>query len=152
MMIRLSAALALTMLPAGCAMLDRAPQAPGDDLAREFAAPVTTTPLGASAYAPQSLDRTSAEEKAAARAQAATAGERQLGRVVVALAPPAQTGLWVETALVTSPARGRVTTGDGRSLAVELRPATGAALMSFSAYQALGLPLTALPEITVFAL
>jgi len=151
MMIRIFATLALMMVPAGCAVLDRGQKAGGDDMAREFAAPVTTTALGASAYAPGALDRTSEAEKAAALATPAQAGERRLGQEVVALAPPAQGGLWVETALVSAPAKGRITTADGRSLAVELRPASGAAMMSFSAYQALGLPLTALPEITIFA-
>jgi hypothetical protein len=43
-----------------------------------------------------------------------------------------------------------VVTASGQSLAVELRPGSGAALLSLAAFQALGLPLTGLPEVTVY--
>jgi hypothetical protein len=38
---------------------------------------------------------------------------------------------------------------NGQTLAVELRPGTGAALMSLAAYQALGIGLTELPELVI---
>ena len=47
-------------------------------------------------------------------------------------------------------AKGHVVAPNGQSLAVELRPGTGAALMSLSAYQALGIGLTELPEMVIF--
>jgi hypothetical protein len=73
-----------------------------------------------------------------------------LGRVVVALGPPAEQGIWLSTSLVTEAVQGRVETAGGKSLAVELRPGTGGALLSLAAFQALGLSLTDLPEIRVF--
>jgi hypothetical protein len=69
---------------------------------------------------------------------------------VVALGPPAEQGLWLSSALVGAVAQGRVTTASGQSLTLELRPGTGAALLSLAAFQALKLPLTDLPEVTVF--
>ena len=107
--------------------------------------------LGSASARAEDLDLTTPEEKAAALAAAPASGERALGRVVVALGPPAEQGLWLSSALVTEVRQGRIETAQGTSLAVELRPAEGPALMSLAAFQALGLPLTGLPEILVFA-
>jgi hypothetical protein len=106
--------------------------------------------LGAQSMRADVLDTTTAEEKAAALASPAKGGEQQLGKVVVALGPPAEQGLWLKTSLVTEVVQGRIETAAGKSLALELRPGTGGALMSLGAYQALGLSLTALPELTVY--
>jgi hypothetical protein len=113
--------------------------------------PAATAGLGARAVRAEVLDTTTSEEKAAALAAPAASGERALGRVVVALGPPAEQGLWLSTALVSDTVQGRVETAAGKSLAVELRPGTGGALLSLAAFQALGLSLTELPEIRVFA-
>lgn len=119
--------------------------------ATEFAPAVTTSVLGATqAASAEALDKTTAEEKAAALAVKATGGERELGRVVVALGPPAEQGIWLSSPLVKAKAPGRIVTAAGKSLAVELRPGTGAALLSLAAFQALGLSLTELPQVTVF--
>ena len=91
-----------------------------------------------------------AEEKAAALAAPAEGGERNLGQVVVALGPPAEQGIWLSSPLVTEVAQGRIVTAAGKSLAVELRPGTGGALLSLAAFQALGLSLTELPQVTVY--
>ncbi|MBN8631405.1 MAG: hypothetical protein J0L76_11170 [Rhodobacterales bacterium] len=124
---------------------------PGDaPPATEFAPAVSTTTLGARAVSAETLDKTSAEEKAAALAAPAKGGERELGRVVVALGAPAEQGLWLSSALVKEKAQGRIATAAGKSLAVELRPGTGGALLSLSAFQALGLSLTDLPQVTVY--
>ena len=69
----------------------------------------------------------------------------------MALGPPAEQGLWLKTDLVTETTQGRIETADGKSLTLELRPGTGGALLSLAAFQALGLSLTGLPEMTVFA-
>ena len=106
--------------------------------------------LGVAGHDVRALDQTTAQEKTAARQAGAQVGERQLGKAIVALGSPAESGLWVQTRLVPAITKGRVTTASGKSLAVELRPTTGAALMSLSAYQALGIGLTELPELTVF--
>lgn len=100
--------------------------------------------------APEALDQTTAEEKSAALAAPAKGGERALGKAVVALGSPAEPGLWVQTALVGAPSQGRIMAANGQSLAVDLRPGTGGALMSLAAYQALGIPLTDLPEVTIY--
>jgi hypothetical protein len=115
------------------------------------AAPVSgTTALGGPAVSATALDTTTPQEKAAALAAPVAAGERRLGNTVVALGPPAEQGLWLSTALVGEVTEGRIETAAGQSLTLELRPGTGGALLSLAAFQALGLPLTGLPEVTVF--
>ena len=119
--------------------------------ATEFAPAVSTSVLGTTqAASAEALDKTTAEEKAAALAAPATGGERELGKVVVALGPPAEQGIWLSSALVTEKTQGRIMTAAGKSLALELRPGTGGALLSLAAFQALGLSLTELPEVTVY--
>jgi hypothetical protein len=137
----------------GCAMLqgERPASATAPQTATEFAPAVSTTPLGAQGASAAALDSTTAAEKAAALAAPAAAGERALGQVTVALGPPAEQGIWLRSALVSETVMGRVETAGGQSLAVELRPGTGAALLSLAAFQALGLSLTDLPVVTVFA-
>jgi hypothetical protein len=154
MMIRALTVLSLALALGACGELSlrkKAAAPPPSDLATEFAPPVAVTPLGAAGQTPQALDTTTAAEKTAALAAAPKGGERRLGRQVAALGSPADPGLWVQTSLVAAAVQGRVEAPNGTSLAVELRPGTGGALMSLAAYQALGLPLTDLPELTVFA-
>jgi hypothetical protein len=119
--------------------------------ATEFAPAVATSALGARAVSAEALDTTTDAERTAALSAPAAAGERQLGRVVVALGPPAEQGIWLSTGLVKEVTQGRIETAAGKSLALELRPGTGGALLSLAAFQALGLSLTDLPEVTVFA-
>ena len=95
------------------------------------------------------LDQTSEAEKAAALAEAS--GARELGVVVAALGSPAEQGFWLSASIIATTAPGRVETSSGQSVAVELRPGQGGALLSLAAYRALGLALTDLPELTVFA-
>jgi hypothetical protein len=118
--------------------------------ATESATVSSTTALGATAVSAEALDTTTAEEKAAALAAPASGGERELGRVVVALGPPAEQGIWLSTALVKEKAQGRIMTAAGKSLTLELRPGSGGALLSLAAFQALGLSLTELPEVTIY--
>jgi len=106
--------------------------------------------MGAGGATAAALDTTTEAEKVAALVAPAAGGERELGRVVVALGSPAEQGIWLKTALVSAVTPGRVVTAGGQSLAVELRPGSGAALLSLAAFQALGLKLTELPEVTVF--
>ena len=118
--------------------------------ALEGAASPAPPALGGSAVSAADLDTTTEAEKAEALAAPAAAGETELGKVVVALGPPAEQGLWLSTALGTEVTEGRIETADGKSLTLELRPATGGAFLSLAGFQALGLPLTGLPEVTVF--
>lgn len=146
--------LALTL--SGCALFQKegtrtgvtGPAAPQP--ATEFAPATGTTALGGRAVSAEVLDKTTAAEKAAALAAPAKGGERELGKVVVALGSPAEQGIWLSSALVKDKAQGRIMTAAGKSLALELRPGTGGALLSLAAFQALGLSLTELPEVTVF--
>ncbi len=151
-MLILAAALTLS----GCAILS--PKESGPVTGPSSPAPaVEGAPLtvegvmGARAVRAETLDTTTAAEKAEALAAPEAAGERSLGKVVVALGPPAEQGIWLKTALVTKVVQGRIETAAGKSLAVELRPGTGGALLSLAAFQALGLSLTDLPEVAVFA-
>ena len=119
--------------------------------ATEFAPAVSTSVLGTTrAVSAEALDKTTAEEKAAALAAPAKGAERALGRVVVALGSPAEQGIWLSSSLVKEKAQGRIMTAAGKSLALELRPGIGGALLSLAAFQALGLSLTELAEVTVY--
>ncbi len=140
------------MTLAGCAVLQGQkagppPAEPG--MATEFAAPVETKSLETmgAGQSVAALDKTSEAEKKAALATAPGGGE--LGRQVVALGSPADPGLWVQTSLVKATTNGSVKAPNGQVLAVELRPGSGAALMSLSAYQALGISLTELPQMVI---
>lgn len=148
--------LSLALLVSGCALFKpdgrRGPVTGPSDLPPAVESDTTRTDgvLGSQAVRAEVLDTTTAAEKADALAAPATAGERQLGKAVVALGPPADQGLWLKSDLVSEVTEGRIETAGGKSLALELRPGTGGALLSLSAFQALGLSLTDLPEVTVF--
>ena len=151
MMMRAFSLVSLSLALTGCSVFER-DAAPADPrMATEFAPAVSTTALGAAGHAPAALDKTSDAEKAAALSAPAAGGEVALGKAVAALGPPAQAGLWVESALIKAPGQGRVVAPNGQSLALELRPGSGGALLSLSAYQALGIALTDLPEIAIYA-
>ena len=73
---------------------------------------------------------------------------------VASLGEVARPGLWMRTPLVTAPMRGRVTDDTtGASVVLDLipldAPPGAGSRMSLAAYQALDLPLTALPELRV---
>lgn len=145
-----SAFLCGLVLLSGCGMLQGKDPATAMPAAVDIAPAVTTSALGAQGASAADLDTTTAAEKAAALAAPVAMGERELGRVTVALGPPAEQGIWLRTGLVSEAVMGRVVTAAGKSLAVELRPGSGAALLSLAAFQALGLGLTELPQVTVF--
>lgn len=143
---------ALAALTSGCGMLNRlkpAPKAPAVEIVAPVEATVTLPAMGAGQTA-AALDQTSAAEKAAATAPAAS-GARDLGRTTVALGSPAEQGFWLKSPLVSVPGKGRVVTAQGASVAVDLIPGSGGSLLSLAAYRALGLSLTDLPEVTVLA-
>ena len=144
--------LALTAT-SGCAVLDRLNPAPAAQPSAAAEAPVAAAPapvLGAGNTA-AALDTTTDAQKEAALAAPATSGERSLGTVAVSLGSPAEPGIWLRSALVSAPGKGRVVTASGQSVAVDLLPGEGSAQLSLAAFRALGLSLTALPEVTVYA-
>lgn len=143
----------LTLTLSGCAVF--APAAVGVPAA---AAPATAAPppnpggvLGVNGQSADALDQSSAAEIAAATSAPEQAGARELGRVIVALGSPAEQGFWIRTQLAAVPGTGRVVTAGGQSVNVDLIPGTGGALLSLAAFRQLGLGLTDLPEVTVFA-
>jgi len=131
---------------AGCDLPDGTrPAAP------EAATPLPeVAPLVVAGQTAAALDSTTAAEQAAALAKPAAASESDLGLMVVALGSPAEQGFWLSANAVKAPGKGRVVTASG-SVAVDLRPGTGGALLSLAAFRALGLGLTDLPEVRVFA-
>ncbi len=110
--------------------------------------------LGGPTASVSSLDTVSEADKEAARAAAAAApAGGELGTVTVSLGSPAESGLWVKSALVSADTPGTVRTNDGKAIAVTLRPLGGAGgpQISLSALQALGLPLVGLHPVTLAA-
>ena len=154
MLPKISWLILLAALPlGGCAVFDSlAPRSP-ESLAAQIAAPLEASgvlPDPGAGQSAEALDQTTDAERTAALAPAA-GGERELGQVVVALGSPAEQGFWVKSALIAAPGTGRVVTEGGASVNVDLLPGDGAALLSLAAFRALGLGLTDLPEVTVYA-
>lgn len=148
--------LLLCLSLSACGLVDRIKGRDADAGSSTEAPPVPKGPLSATAplggaQSAAALDQTTDAEKAAATAAPSAGAERELGRVVVALGSPAEQGFWLKSALVAAPGKGRVVTAGGKSVNVDLQPGTGAALLSLAAYRALGLGLTDLPELQVFA-
>lgn len=148
------------LLLAGCANM---PFGAGENAAMERVAPIAmkpqTRPNSVGVSAPPigartagALDTTTAAQKAAAlAAPLEPAGEQTLGKTAVALGNVTEPGFWLRSGLVKKPGAGRVVTAAGASIAVDLIPGTGAAQLSLAAFRALNLPLTDLPEVTIFA-
>jgi hypothetical protein len=129
---------------------------PGPDTPRPQTRPrETVAGLGAGGVRPEALDRTSAQERAAALAPGPATGAA-LGETLASLGSPAEPGLWLRTGLVRQTMPGRIVLQDGgAALRVELRPSGAAAgsgsQLSLAAFTTLGLPLTTLPRLQVFA-
>ena len=134
----------------GCGMIDRFKPAPKPAPIVVPVAPTVVLPPMGQGQTAAALDQTTAAEKAAATA-APSGGERSLGTAVVGLGSPAEQGFWLKSSLIAAPAKGRVATATGATVNVDLLPGTGAALLSLAAFRALGLGLTDLPEVTVYA-
>lgn len=105
---------------------------------------------------PEAFDRTTAEQRAAASAPVAT-GARSLGTTVASLGNPTEQGFWIKTPLVSAPAKGRLLhPASGKTVNVDLiplpGPASGGSQVSLPALQMLGVSLTDLPRLEVFAL
>ncbi|GAW33995.1 hypothetical protein RA2_01040 [Roseovarius sp. A-2] len=80
-----------------------------------------------------------------------------LGLTVASLGTATEPGLWLKTPLVDAPGRGRVTySANGRTVEVALipldAPRGAGSRLSLAAFQALGAPLTGLPEVRVTGL
>jgi hypothetical protein len=102
------------------------------------------------------LDETSEAEKTAALKTGEVALGKQLGKTVAGLGDVGQQGFWLKTPLVIAEQQGRVVWADnGNAVKVTLIPKQGAATsgsqISLAAMRALGIPLTVLTELIVFA-
>lgn len=132
-------------------MLDRMkPQPKAAPVVADVGLTAPAPVLGAGKTA-ATLDTTTPAEKEQALTAAPAASERSLGKVTVSLGSPAEQGFWLRTTLVTAPGKGRVETSGGQSVAVDLLPGSSGAQLSLAAFRALGLSLTAIPEVGVFA-
>lgn len=153
-----AASLALGFALSGCGMVDNmrgwrvfplgraAPEAP---VAVAAAVP-QRMPGAAGGQSAAALDTTTEAERAAAVAVVEAPSDTvELGKVRVSLGNPSEVGFWLQGAIVPVAGKGRVTTAAGQSVAVDLRPGSGAAQLSLPAFRALGLALTDLPEVTV---
>ncbi len=128
-----------------------APPARGETL---DTTPPPSPPAGANTA--EELDTTSDEDRAAALAPPVAAPAGSLGTTTATLGPPGDTGIWVETPLVTEVTPGRVVYGaNGNSVNVELRPSGGepgsGSQISLAAIRLLEAPLTGILELQVFS-
>jgi len=101
------------------------------------------------------LDSTTAEQRSAALAGSSSA-ETRLGSTVAGLGDVSEQGFWLKTPLVRAETRGRVVWEDsGESVSLTLLPKAGArgsaSQISLAAMRALGIPLTALAKLAVYA-
>jgi len=117
-------------------------------------AAVVAPPPPPQARTAEEFDTTTPEARAAAVAAPPVASEERLGTTIASLGPPAEPGIWMETPLVRAVTMGRVEAASGKSVTLELRPSGGAAgsgsQISLAAMRLLEVPLTDLPELTVY--
>lgn len=104
----------------------------------------------------EQFDTTSAADRAeAAAVNREPAGERLLGSTIASLGDPTDPGFWLKTGLVSALTPGRVETRGGASANLELRPSgaevNAGSQISLPAMRVLDVPLTDLPELTVYA-
>ncbi len=113
-----------------------------------------TPPSGARTA--ETLDTTSQEDRAAARATPPASAERLLGTTIASLGAPTEPGFWLKTPLVRRETQGRVVYLEtGKSVQVTLipidGPPTAGSRLSLPALRLIEAPLTGLPEVQVFA-
>ena len=102
-----------------------------------------------------SLDTTSDKDKEAALETTESGRETRLGTTIASLGAVGEQGFWLKTPLVLKESAGRVVWQDnGNSVNITLIPkqgeTTSGSQISLAAMRALGIPLTALPELIVF--
>ena len=124
---------------------------------RPEARPTSVTPTPpAGARTVEQFDTTTADERKKAAAAPKPGGETALGETVASLGDPASPGFWLETPLVSAPAKGRVLNpATGKSAQVDLipieGPKTAGSRLSLAAMRLIEAPLTDLPVIQVFS-
>ncbi|KEP68364.1 D-galactarate dehydratase [Thioclava sp. BHET1] len=140
---------------AGCAQLGIGGKsqepAPGTATSQDARPMLKPGPMSADA-----LDTTTQAQRAAA-AQKPSGGETRLGTTVASLGDPTDAGFWMRTGLVTEKTDGRIVSpATGKSAKVTLipsgNPASAGSEVSLPALRLLGVPLTDLPDLTVYKL
>lgn len=117
--------------------------------------PAATVAVGDAAAAAAAEARTGTVEGVTV-VQAAAPASGRLGSTVASLGSATEGGMWLKTPLVKSSAKGRVVNpATGKSVNVNLIPlggaASGGSQLSLPAMTALGIGLTDLPTVDVFA-
>ena len=146
-MIRSLFSIAALLAIAACAPMEPTlSDGPGDAVPREVSAP----PPPASARTVEEFDTTSAADRI--EAADSTEGGRLLGTDVASLGDPSEPGFWIASTLVTEAGRGRVVlAGTDTAVEVDLIPGTGGSRLSLPAMRVLGVGLTDLPEVEIYA-
>lgn len=155
-MARLLPLLLVGLLPA-CAQIDAVLRPAPEAEPPRRAAPARAQPTAVAPPPPrdartvEDFDTTTAEQRSDA-AQPAEGG-RLLGTTVASLGDPGRPGFWIETPLASAAGQGKVVhPATGKSAEVELLPASGGgSRVSLAALRLLGLPLTDLPTLEVYA-
>jgi len=146
---------------AGCAAFKSAPSGPVTDENAGIAEPqVQQIDPGAArppdaARTADEFDTTSDAQKTEAQ-NAPSGAERALGKTIASLGSPSEAGFWLKTPLINANGPGRVVYSQtGKSVQVTLVPLPGpdtaGSQLSLAAFRVIGAPLTALPEVQVFA-
>ena len=118
--------------------------------------PTPPPPPPSDARTVDQFDTTTEEDRQAALSAPAPAAEQALGVTNASLGSPTDPGIWLKTALVSELTPGRVENpANGQSVSLELRPSGGAAgsasQLSLAAMRLLGIPLTELADVKVYA-
>ncbi|WP_417806853.1 D-galactarate dehydratase [Thioclava sp.] len=147
--------LGLVLAVAGCAQLgiSRKASAPVPQSGTSETSMPLPKPAGRNAAA---LDTTTAAQRAEA-AQKPASGEAKLGATIASLGDPTDPGFWMRTGLVSVESKGRIENPKtGKSAKVTLipsgKPAGAGSEVSLPALRLLDVPLTELPELTVYRL
>ncbi len=141
-----------TYLIAALAVLAVAGCAPMERIGLDWPAKKTDRPT------PEVQDESTLEETLPEAEDALDQGSEKTGLIgvtVASLGDPAKAGFWIETPLVQTTAKGRVTYAKtGRTVKVDLipieGPATAGSRLSLATMRLLDAPLTGLPEVKVY--
>jgi hypothetical protein len=136
-----------TFRPFGGDPRDAAPEPPPPAVIAPVPKPTARTP--------DQLDTTTAKQRAEARAGASDS-ETRLGTTVASLGNPTEPGFWIRTPLARTEGPGRIEDpSTGKSVQLRLIPRDGpeggGSQVSLPALRLLGVSLTALPEVVVYA-
>jgi hypothetical protein len=146
----------LVVAVSACGVLPRLGQAPESPAPVPAAPPAAMAPLPRpTARTPDALDTTTPAQRAEATAGSPVQGAR-LGTTIASLGNPTEPGFWIRTPLARNEGPGRIEDpATGKSVRLHLipldAPAGAGSQVSLPALRLLGVSLTALPEVVVYA-